>query len=77
MLLQVSLPQTENAIPCYSVINTCEAASNLARYDGIRYGFRAPRGQTVDELFSNTRYLGFNEVVRNRILTGNFFLLAK
>ncbi|XP_066157832.1 glutamyl-tRNA(Gln) amidotransferase subunit A, mitochondrial [Euwallacea fornicatus] len=74
---QVSLPNTEHSIVCYSILNQCEVASNMARYDGIEFGLRADENTSTEKLFAKSRSLGFNEVVRNRILTGNYFLLAR
>jgi aspartyl-tRNA(Asn)/glutamyl-tRNA(Gln) amidotransferase subunit A len=76
-ILPVSLPHTEYSIVCYSVLNQCEVASNMSRYDGLEYGFRAEESSTTKELYAKTRSLGFNEVVRGRILTGNYFLLRE
>lgn len=74
---QVSLPHTKYSIACYSVLNPCEVASNMARYDGLRYGHRAlnPRLNSTESLYAQTRHEGFNVVVRGRILAGNYFLL--
>ncbi|KAK9746816.1 Amidase [Popillia japonica] len=74
---EVSLPNTEYSIVCYSILNQCEVASNMARYDGIEFGFRADENSSTEKLYATTRSLGFNEVVRNRILTGNYFLLTR
>lgn len=74
---QVSMPHSEFSIVCYSILNQCEVASNMARYDGIEYGFRAEEDSSTEKLFATSRSKGFNEVVRNRILTGNYFLLTK
>ncbi|XP_065163684.1 glutamyl-tRNA(Gln) amidotransferase subunit A, mitochondrial [Atheta coriaria] len=74
---QVSLPHTEFSIVCYSILNQCEVASNMARYDGIEFGYRADENESTEKLYSKTRSVGFNEVVRNRILTGNYFLLTR
>ena len=71
------MPYTEYSIVCYSILNQCEVASNMARYDGIEYGFRADEHTSTEKLFATSRSLGFNEVVRNRILTGNYFLLTR
>lgn len=49
----------------------------MARYDGIEYGFRADENSSTEKLYAKTRSKGFNEVVKNRILTGNYFLLAR
>ncbi|XP_014213153.1 glutamyl-tRNA(Gln) amidotransferase subunit A, mitochondrial [Copidosoma floridanum] len=76
-ILPVSLPHTEYSIVCYSVLNQCEVASNMARYDGLEYGHRAYENTSVEELYAKTRSEGFNDVVRSRILAGNYFLLAE
>ncbi|KAI4465180.1 transamidase [Holotrichia oblita] len=77
IIKEVSLPNTEYSIVCYSILNQCEVASNMARYDGIEFGFRADENSSTEKLYATTRSLGFNEVVRNRILTGNYFLLTR
>lgn len=74
---QVSLPNTSASIFVYSILNQCEVASNMARYDGIEYGHRAKIESSTEELYANTRAEGFNTVVKTRILTGNYFLLRK
>ncbi|CAG9769004.1 unnamed protein product [Ceutorhynchus assimilis] len=74
---QVSLPNTEHSIVCYSILNQCEVASNMARYDGIEFGYRADENESTEKLYATSRSMGFNEVVRNRILTGNYFLLIR
>ncbi|XP_018329800.1 glutamyl-tRNA(Gln) amidotransferase subunit A, mitochondrial isoform X2 [Agrilus planipennis] len=74
---EVSLPHTEYSIVCYSILNQCEVQSNMARYDGIEFGYRANENSSVEKLFTQTRSEGFNEVVRNRILAGNYFLLTR
>ncbi|KAK2576709.1 hypothetical protein KPH14_005367 [Odynerus spinipes] len=76
-VVPVSLPHTDYSIVCYSVINRCHVASNMARYDGVRYGYRAKEGNTLSELYTNSRSKGFNDVVKGRIFTGNFFLLKE
>ncbi|CAL1284258.1 unnamed protein product [Larinioides sclopetarius] len=73
----VSLPHTKYSIRCYSVINCCDVASNFARYDGIRYGHRAAAETSTEHHYAVTRREGFGEVVRERILAGNYFLLRK
>ena len=72
-----SLPHTELAVPCYSVLNPCEVASNMARYDGLQFGLRGEDESGTEALYAQTRSQGFNDVVRGRILTGNYFLLKK
>ena len=73
----VNLPHTKYALSCYSVLNPCEVASNMARYDGLEFGLRKGREVSTEAMFADTRHHGFNEVVRGRILAGNYFLLRK
>jgi aspartyl-tRNA(Asn)/glutamyl-tRNA(Gln) amidotransferase subunit A len=73
----VSLPHTDLAIPCYSVLNPCEVASNMARYDGLQFGLRGEAITSTEDMYAESRARGFNEVVRGRILAGNYFLLKK
>jgi aspartyl-tRNA(Asn)/glutamyl-tRNA(Gln) amidotransferase subunit A len=70
----ISLPHTRYAIPTYYVIATAEASSNLARYDGVRYGFRAPKSDTLASMYRRTRDLGFGAEVKRRILLGTYVL---
>ncbi|ALC47163.1 gatA, partial [Drosophila busckii] len=74
---QVSLPNTAASIFVYSILNQCEVASNMARYDGIEYGHRANDERSTEQLYAQSRAEGFNNVVKTRILTGNFLLLRK
>ncbi|XP_056014404.1 glutamyl-tRNA(Gln) amidotransferase subunit A, mitochondrial-like isoform X2 [Ostrea edulis] len=74
---QVSLPHTQYSIICYGVLCCAEVASNMSRYDGIEYGHRANVQDSTEELYAVTRHEGFNNVVRGRILAGNFFLLRR
>ncbi|XP_071580985.1 glutamyl-tRNA(Gln) amidotransferase subunit A, mitochondrial [Temnothorax nylanderi] len=76
-VVPVSLPHTDYSIVCYSVLNRCDVASNLACYDGIEYGHRADEWGSAHELYKRTRSEGFNDVVKGRILVGNYFLLAE
>lgn len=73
----VSLPHTSVSIAVYSILNQCEVASNMARYDGLEFGLRSNETYSTEELYASTRLKGFNKVVRSRILTGNYFLLTK
>lgn len=73
----MSLPHTESSIVCYSILNQVEVASNMARYDGIEFGHRSSDDSSTEKLYATSRCEGFNEVVRNRILTGNYFLLSR
>lgn len=70
---EISLPHTKYALPAYYIIAPAEASSNLARYDGVRYGLRVP-GDTLDEMYENTRAEGFGDEVRRRILIGAYVL---
>jgi aspartyl-tRNA(Asn)/glutamyl-tRNA(Gln) amidotransferase subunit A len=72
---EVSLPMTSYALPTYYVISPAEASSNLARYDGVRYGLRV-EGATLDELYENTRREGFGHEVQRRIMIGTYVLSA-
>ncbi|EDV90766.1 glutamyl-tRNA(Gln) amidotransferase subunit A, mitochondrial [Drosophila grimshawi] len=74
---QVSLPNTASSIFVYSILNQCEVASNMARYDGIEYGHRSEDERSTEQLYAQSRAEGFNQVVKTRILTGNFLLLRK
>ncbi|KAJ8920749.1 hypothetical protein NQ315_004889 [Exocentrus adspersus] len=74
---KVSMPHTQYSIVCYSILNQCEVSSNMARYDGIEFGFRANEESSTEKLYAETRKIGFNEVVRNRIIAGNYFLLSR
>lgn len=73
----ISLPNTESSIFVYSILNQCEVASNMARYDGIEYGHRSDENFSTEELYAKTREEGFNNVVKNRILSGNYYLLKR
>jgi aspartyl-tRNA(Asn)/glutamyl-tRNA(Gln) amidotransferase subunit A len=74
-VVSISLPHTEYAIPCYYIIAPAEASSNLARYDGVRYGYRAP-STTLAEMYRRTRDQGFGAEVKRRILLGTYALSA-
>lgn len=71
----LEFPLFEYLVPTYYIISTAEASSNLARYDGIRYGFRA-EGKTLEEIYVNTRSQGFGKEVKRRIILGTFVLSA-
>ncbi|MGC2637984.1 MAG: Asp-tRNA(Asn)/Glu-tRNA(Gln) amidotransferase subunit GatA [Acidobacteriaceae bacterium] len=70
----ISLPHTRYAIPTYYVIATAEASANLARFDGVRYGLRAPQSDTLAAMYRRTRDLGFGAEVKRRILLGTYVL---
>ncbi|MBO1679354.1 Asp-tRNA(Asn)/Glu-tRNA(Gln) amidotransferase subunit GatA [Bittarella massiliensis (ex Durand et al. 2017)] len=71
---EVSLPTLEYALPAYYVISSAEASSNLARFDGVKYGYRSPHYSDLDSLYKNTRTEGFGREVKRRILLGSFVL---
>jgi aspartyl-tRNA(Asn)/glutamyl-tRNA(Gln) amidotransferase subunit A len=72
---EVSLPHTDYAVATYYVIATAEASSNLARYDGVRFGLRV-KGDTLQEMYRQTRMQGFGREVKRRILLGTYALSA-
>jgi aspartyl-tRNA(Asn)/glutamyl-tRNA(Gln) amidotransferase subunit A len=74
-LVEVSLPHTRYALPAYYVVAPAEASSNLARYDGVRYGARVD-GRNIVEMYENTRAAGFGPEVRRRIMIGTYVLSA-
>jgi aspartyl-tRNA(Asn)/glutamyl-tRNA(Gln) amidotransferase subunit A len=71
---EVSLPHTAYAVPAYYLIAPSEASSNLARYDGVRYGFRADNAANLIEMFKETRSRGFGAEVKRRIMLGTYAL---
>jgi aspartyl-tRNA(Asn)/glutamyl-tRNA(Gln) amidotransferase subunit A len=75
-IVPISLPHTPYAVPTYYVLATAEASANLARYDGVRYGFRSPRTHTLGEMYRNTRDEGFGAEVKRRIMLGTYALSA-
>lgn len=75
--VDVSLPHTKYALPAYYIIAPAEASSNLARYDGVRYGLReAPDGATLADMYEATRAAGFGKEVKRRIMIGTYVLSA-
>jgi aspartyl-tRNA(Asn)/glutamyl-tRNA(Gln) amidotransferase subunit A len=76
-IVEVSLPHTKYALPAYYIIAPAEASSNLARYDGVRYGLRElAEGQNLQEMYAATRAAGFGDEVKRRILIGTYVLSA-
>lgn len=76
-IVEISLPHTKYALPAYYIIAPAEASSNLARYDGVRYGLRGlPDGAGLQEMYSATRAAGFGAEVRRRIMIGTYVLSA-
>jgi aspartyl-tRNA(Asn)/glutamyl-tRNA(Gln) amidotransferase subunit A len=72
----VSLPHTKYAVPTYYLIATAEASANLARFDGVRYGYRSPASETLSAMYSHSRDEGFGAEVKRRILLGTYALSA-
>ncbi len=75
-LIPISLPHTKYALPTYYIIAPAEASSNLARYDGVRYGHRITEGGSLDEMYEATRAAGFGDEVKRRIMIGTYALSA-
>ena len=75
VIADISLPHTKYALPAYYIVAPAEASSNLARYDGVRYGLRVP-GRDIAEMYENTRAEGFGREVRRRVLIGTYVLSA-
>jgi aspartyl-tRNA(Asn)/glutamyl-tRNA(Gln) amidotransferase subunit A len=74
-MVEISLPNTRHALAAYYIVAPAEASSNLARYDGVRYGLRVSGGDTID-MYERTRAAGFGEEVRRRIMIGTYVLSA-
>ena len=77
-IVDISLPHTKYALPAYYVVAPAEASSNLARYDGVRYGHRAKLGQGdgITEMYEKTRAEGFGDEVKRRVMVGTYVLSA-
>src|SRR4030095_6628220 len=71
---EVSLPHTEYSIPTYYILATAEASSNLARFDGVRYGYRSTAAGELGEMYRRTRSEGFGAEVKRRIMLGTYVL---
>ncbi|MDQ3074780.1 MAG: Asp-tRNA(Asn)/Glu-tRNA(Gln) amidotransferase subunit GatA [Pseudomonadota bacterium] len=74
--VKISLPHTAHALPTYYIIAPAEASSNLARYDGVRYGMRESGVKTLDDMYAATRAAGFGAEVKRRIMIGTYVLSA-
>ena len=74
-IVDISLPHTKYALPAYYIVAPAEASSNLARYDGVRYGLRVP-GSDILDMYESTRAAGFGAEVKRRILIGTYVLSA-
>ena len=75
-VVPVSLPHSPYAIPAYYIVATAEASANLARFDGVRYGFRSKEARTLSDLYRKTRDGGFGAEVKRRIMLGTYALSA-
>jgi aspartyl-tRNA(Asn)/glutamyl-tRNA(Gln) amidotransferase subunit A len=75
-IVEVSLPHTRYAVPAYYIVATAEASSNLARFDGVRYGHRAKEARTLSEMYRKSRDEGFGAEVKRRIMLGTYALSA-
>ncbi len=71
---RITLPMMEHSAAVYFMVSRAEAASNLARFDGVRYGYRSPSSQSLTDMYTNTRNEGFGLEVKSRILIGNYVL---
>ncbi|MBA3446228.1 MAG: Asp-tRNA(Asn)/Glu-tRNA(Gln) amidotransferase subunit GatA [Pseudaminobacter sp.] len=74
-IIDISLPHTKYALPAYYIVAPAEASSNLARYDGVRYGLRVP-GKDITDMYEQTRAAGFGREVKRRIMIGTYVLSA-
>ncbi|WP_420818746.1 Asp-tRNA(Asn)/Glu-tRNA(Gln) amidotransferase subunit GatA [Occallatibacter savannae] len=72
----IALPHTRFAIPAYYLVATAEASANLARFDGVRYGYRSPSSNTLSDMYSHSRDEGFGAEVKRRIMLGTYALSA-
>jgi len=75
-IVKVSLPHTEYAIPTYYIVATAEASANLARFDGVRYGYRSKKTRSLSEMYQRTRDEAFGTEVKRRIMLGTYALSA-
>jgi aspartyl-tRNA(Asn)/glutamyl-tRNA(Gln) amidotransferase subunit A len=75
-IVPISLPHTKYAIPTYYIVATAEASSNLARFDGVRYGYRASDARSLSEMYRRSRDQGFGAEVKRRIMLGTYALSA-
>jgi len=76
-IIDINLPLLEYTIPAYLVISRAEACSNLARYDGVKYGYKAEGAKTIEEVYAKSRGEGFGDEVKRRVLFGYFVLSSE
>ena len=74
IIKEISLPSTDYALSAYYIISSAEASSNLARFDGVKYGYRTDNYENLIEMYENTRSEGFGDEVKRRIMLGTFVL---
>jgi len=75
-IIEVSLPNSMNAIPAYYIVAPCECSSNLSRFDGVRYGYRCEDPKDLNDLYMRSRSEGFGDEVKRRIMIGAYALSA-
>ena len=75
-IVEISLPHAEYALACYYIIATSEASANLAKFDGIRFGYSAPEAKDIEGIYLESRGRGFGPEVRRRIMLGTYVLSA-
>lgn len=75
-IIDISLPHTQYSIATYYILTTAEASANLARFDGVRYGYRNPDSKKLDEMYTQSRSDGFGDEVKRRIMLGTYVLSA-
>ena len=73
-IVDITLPHTNYALPTYYIVAPAEASSNLARYDGVKYGYRSKKGKNLIEMYEHTRGEGFGDEVKRRVLIGTYVL---
>ena len=73
-IIDISLPHTKYALPTYYIVAPAEASSNLARYDGVKFGYRSSKGNNLVEMYESTRGEGFGDEVKRRVLIGTYVL---
>ncbi|MGB4959380.1 MAG: amidase family protein, partial [Saprospiraceae bacterium] len=71
---EISFDYLDYLVPCYYILTTAEASSNLSRYDGVRYGYRSPNATTLEQMYVMSRTEAFGHEVKKRIMLGSFVL---